>query len=154
MKGEWIKMEDNNNDNSCSFVLPLVPATTMEADCSDGDLQLVDGSNPLEGRVEICVNRAWGSICDSGFGKEEAEVICTQLASQMKYRILQNMSQPLSGAAFGEGRGPIFLEQLDCHGDESVLIGEAGCSALSPLGFHLCTHHQDAGVICKGINLL
>ena len=31
------------------------------------------------GRVEVCINRAWGTICDNGFGTEDAVVICNQL---------------------------------------------------------------------------
>ena len=39
----------------------------------------MDGANAREGRVEICINNAWGSICDQGFTKEEAIVVCRQL---------------------------------------------------------------------------
>ncbi|ORU90494.1 MAG: hypothetical protein A6F71_05880 [Cycloclasticus sp. symbiont of Poecilosclerida sp. M] len=42
-------------------------------------MRLVGGSNPLEGRVEVCINRAWGTICDNGFSSEDATVICNQL---------------------------------------------------------------------------
>ena len=31
------------------------------------------------GRVEVCINSAWGTICNSEFDDEDAEVICTQL---------------------------------------------------------------------------
>ena len=128
--------------------MKIDPATTLEADCNDGDLRLVNGSNPLEGRVEICLNRAWGTICDSGFEQAEADVVCTQLATEMEYGF--NSSLPFRGAVFGEGRGPIFLERLGCHGTESELIGDAGCSPDSPLGVHSCQHSQDAGVVCTG----
>ena len=37
------------------------------------------GVNTTEGRVEICVNGAWGTVCDQGFTKEEAIVVCRQL---------------------------------------------------------------------------
>ena len=47
--------------------------------CIDGEVQLVSSSNPLEGRVEVCINRAWGTICDNGFNTEDATVICNQL---------------------------------------------------------------------------
>ena len=33
----------------------------------------------LEGRVEICHNRAWGTVCTSGFAQTEADVVCSQL---------------------------------------------------------------------------
>ena len=118
---------------------------TFEADCTDGEIQLTDGSNALEGRVEICFNRAWGTVCDTGFGDHEAEVICTQLSNKMGYAYTHSI--PLRGAVFGDGRGPIFLESLGCSGTESML---SGCSLESPVGVHTCEHSQDAGVKCIG----
>ena len=29
--------------------------------------------------MEICVEGFWGTVCDSGFGREEAMVLCRQL---------------------------------------------------------------------------
>lgn len=46
--------------------------------CSDGNVRLVDGSNLL-GRLEICVNNAWGTVCETQFGLNEARVTCAQL---------------------------------------------------------------------------
>ena len=40
---------------------------------------MVGGANESEGRVEICINNAWGTVCDSGFTKEDARVACRQL---------------------------------------------------------------------------
>ena len=54
--------------------------TTPYANCSDGQLRLVDGANIREGRVEICINNAWGTICDDDlFGIQDAIVVCTQM---------------------------------------------------------------------------
>lgn len=47
--------------------------------CHDGDIRLVEGSTTLEGRVEICINDVWGTVCDDGWGSEEARVVCRQL---------------------------------------------------------------------------
>ena len=33
----------------------------------------------LSGRVELCLNNAWGTICDQGFDTADATVICQQL---------------------------------------------------------------------------
>ena len=54
-------------------------AFTSVGNCSHGALRLVGGANSAEGRVEICINNAWGAVCDDGFTKEEALVVCRQL---------------------------------------------------------------------------
>ncbi len=58
---------------------PLTDATTtVFANCTDGQVRLVNGDNDLEGRVEVCFNNAWGTVCDS-FSVEDARVVCEQL---------------------------------------------------------------------------
>ncbi len=47
--------------------------------CEDGDVRVVGGETLLEGRVEVCVNRAWGTVCSRGFTEDEAHTVCTQL---------------------------------------------------------------------------
>ena len=47
--------------------------------CDDGALRLIGGSNIREGRVEVCYNEAWGTVCDNGFDNADATVICGQL---------------------------------------------------------------------------
>ena len=59
--------------------VPHADSTTPVGNCDDGALRLVGGDNPLEGRVEICINNAWGTICDSTFNQDDADVICRQL---------------------------------------------------------------------------
>ena len=52
--------------------------TTILANCTDGDLRLVDGSTDREGRVEVCVgDRRWRTVC---IGSQElAGAVCSQL---------------------------------------------------------------------------
>ena len=64
--------------NSNYLFTPSDP-TTPVGQCGDGALRLVGGDNPLEGRVEICINNAWGTICDNTFDQDDADVICRQL---------------------------------------------------------------------------
>ena len=47
--------------------------------CPPGNIRLVGGSVQDEGRVELCQNNAWGTICDDGFDENDANVICRQL---------------------------------------------------------------------------
>ncbi len=58
----------------CSTDIEISPT-----DCRDGAVRLVNGNNLLEGRLEVCFNRVWGTVCDSGFNADDAQVICNQL---------------------------------------------------------------------------
>ena len=47
--------------------------------CTNGQLRLAGGNVANEGRVEICLNNAWGTVCDDHWGNAEATVVCRQL---------------------------------------------------------------------------
>ncbi len=62
----------------------LIAIDTPRSDCSDGNLRLEDGSSDIEngtreGRLEICINNAWGTVCNTFFNIPDAEVACHQL---------------------------------------------------------------------------
>ena len=44
-----------------------------------GLLRLVGGNNQYEGRLEICLNGVWGTVCDDNFEGVDANVACRQL---------------------------------------------------------------------------
>ena len=47
--------------------------------CSDGDIRLVGSTSPLEGRVEICYEGVWGTVCSLAWHTIDASVVCRQL---------------------------------------------------------------------------
>ena len=55
------------------------PQSTQISNCSSGDIRLVNGTTELEGRLEVCINNVWGTVCSQGFTADDAEVVCNQL---------------------------------------------------------------------------
>ena len=47
--------------------------------CTEGDIRLANGTNSMEGRVEICLSNEWGTVCDQSWDSTDAGVVCRQL---------------------------------------------------------------------------
>ncbi|XP_034527993.1 neurotrypsin [Ailuropoda melanoleuca] len=100
-------------------------------------IRLMDGENKKEGRVEVFINGQWGTICDDGWTDKDATVICRQLG-------YKGPARARTMAYFGEGKGPIHVDNVKCTGNERSL---ADCIK-QDIGRHNCRHSEDAGVIC------
>ena len=100
--------------------------------------------NDGSGRVEVCRFGCWGTVCDEGWDRYDANVACRQLGFETDKAI------PTWGAYFGEVKAdqPIFLSQAECEKDRnpSDLIN---CTNITNR-INDCLHSQDAGVICQG----
>ncbi|XP_035663827.1 uncharacterized protein LOC118407459 [Branchiostoma floridae] len=100
-------------------------------------IRLTGGQSSSEGRVEVRPeNGDWGTVCDDGFDDRDAQVVCRQL------RYITGSARV--GGVFPEGTGNIWLDNLNCAGNESSV---ADCE-INRWGDHDCTHKEDAGVVC------
>ena len=109
--------------------------------CHDGDVRLVNGSGPHEGRVEVCFNETWGTICGYidpwDWNVTQADVVCQQLgysgagtiiivfaSVSHAYNVVYVITViERSTFDFGRGSLPILVTYVFCQGYESN-IGE------------------------------
>ncbi|XP_055001064.1 soluble scavenger receptor cysteine-rich domain-containing protein SSC5D isoform X2 [Sorex araneus] len=119
-------------------VPPLLPAALMGIQAVER-LRLADGPHSCAGRLEVRHGGHWGTVCDDGWDLRDAAVVCRALGCGGA------LAAP-GGAFFGEGTGPVWLSELDCHG------GEAGLGLCTHRGWkaHVCSHEEDAGAVCAG----
>ena len=144
----WCKIKLNK-----TFILSKNPLDPGE--CEQGSIRVVDGIIEQEGRVEVCIDSVWGSVCDERWDKTDAHVVCRQMGHpelgityHIYYYCLRTVlfSEPIvfTGSYFGDGKYPIVYSNLKCGGWENDITD---CGKDNYLDFS-CSRNNVAGLLC------
>ena len=130
--------------------------------CSESSVRLVGGATERQGRVEVCVNGQWGTICDGTFTNFDARVVCNQLGysnskcvNQITAVCTHCCDVCFTGviciyrdAFYGYGEGMVwsFKNWPRCTGMEENIFD---CR----MHFNdMCSHSNDVGIWCDFSN--
>ena len=105
---------------------------------SDLKIRLVNTTNNKTGRVEIFnPSFGWGTVCDDDWDHSDSAVVCRQLG-------FDGVSATRVRAYYGQGSGPILLDNVRCTGKESYIWD---CKH-NGWNDDDCSHDEDVGVDC------
>ena len=105
----------------------------------DHVLRLANGNRKSEGRVEIFYYGIWGTVCNDFWDLRDAIVVCRQLG-------YSSALTAKGKASFGTGTGQIWLDNVECLGNERSI----DMCPRKKWGDNDCGHHEDASVVCTG----
>ena len=130
--------------------------------CYTGVMRLVGGDTEAEGRLEICINNRWETVCDNVWTDNHTAVVCRHLGfndniggthKQSIATLVVYLGNTSTGSGstyytserFGEGTGPIFIDYINCTGSEPGIWEK--CSHFTH--YYGCSHNDDVGVQCQ-----
>ena len=88
--------------------------------------------------MEVYHNGQWGTVCDSRWDLNDAEVVCSELG-------YGKATAAIPQALHGKGSGQIWFDNVNCVGTEQTI---RKCSYRG-WRYHHCSHRNDASVRCS-----
>ena len=76
---ETIEIQLENSSSSNARIVPGSSIRMISILCTENAVRLTGGVDSEQGRVEICYQGAWGSVCTAGWDQPDAQVVCRQL---------------------------------------------------------------------------
>ncbi|XP_028254274.1 scavenger receptor cysteine-rich type 1 protein M130-like isoform X2 [Parambassis ranga] len=128
----------NRHLQNCSESADRECTVISGAVCGHQAVRLSGASDRCAGRVELWRNGQWGTVCDDHWDLMDANVVCAQLGCGYA------LSVTGQSGSFPPGRGPIYLDDLNCTGREENLWACRSTQNESD-----CGHKEDAGVVCS-----
>ena len=145
-----------------------VICSTTDDYCAEGALRLVDGPTFYQGRVEVCRNSRWLSVCDVGVNSTHAITACGSrfhyggefnihfefvfLQTDRLYYFLTfaDNATAINGSAYGQGTGPqlAFCTIDTGYPSYTEIIPIENCTS-NPSLQGLCSHNRDLAVRCE-----
>uniref|UniRef100_A0A673ADS2 SRCR domain-containing protein n=1 Tax=Sphaeramia orbicularis TaxID=375764 RepID=A0A673ADS2_9TELE len=105
---------------------------------STDSVRLVHGSSRCSGRLEVRSDQSWSSVCEEDLDLNDTQVVCRELGC--------GAPGLLQGGLYGEGEAPVWTSELQCEGNESVVLD---CRRSSSAG-KTCSPGTAAGLTCTG----
>ncbi|XP_049340015.1 deleted in malignant brain tumors 1 protein isoform X9 [Astyanax mexicanus] len=125
---------------NCSSTEQLYITCSGTSNTVHSSIRLVGSGGDCAGRLEVFHSGSWGTVSDELWDIEDAQVVCRQLQCGVA------LSAPVPvPARFESGTGPIWLNEVECEGNEASLWN----CRYQLCGEDECGHKDDVGVVCS-----
>ena len=93
--------------------------------CTDYDILLVGGASPNEGKVLMCLNGVWGTLCDETFSKTDAQIVCYEAgySGGMKHLYYVHIFIKINNVG-----GLVYSAHFANSSNEILLVTDIDCS--------------------------
>ena len=76
------------------LLLLLLDSSVQYSNCTDDDVQLVNGPSPNEGTLQICRNGVWGVLCYNRYSLTINQAVCNELGFQTEGNLSKHLLPP------------------------------------------------------------